>query len=93
MNSFSLPREGETVRDAVVRNMVLYKVQRDITCPVTGQVLDVRTCVALVGGPDNDDVLAVVSPDGWAQRGQALREKFPHLSAWTGDGWMEQPAS
>jgi hypothetical protein len=84
MSSFTFPRPGESVRDAVVRNMITFRVQKDIFCPVTGQVLDIRTCVAVVGGPDNDDVLAVVSPEGWQQKGDKVREAKPDITVWIG---------
>jgi len=51
-------------------------VARAIFCPVTGQVLDVRTAV-LLGSGDGQRVLAVLSPEGWAQRAGAVRAAMP----------------
>lgn len=46
------------VREQLVR----YLVQRAITCPITGDVLDVRTCAVVL---DSDgDPAAVFSPEG-----------------------------
>ena len=53
------------VRATVHRQMVRALVSRAITCPRTGDVLDVRTCVVLL---DSDgDPVAVVSQQGWRQ--------------------------
>lgn len=53
-----------TITEYVDREVVRCLVQREITCPRTGDVLDVRTCVVL---RDSDgDPVAVVSQDGWA---------------------------
>jgi hypothetical protein len=88
-----LIRPGETVRDAVIRQMTLYRIQRQIFCKHTGQVLDVRSAVALVGGPDDDDVLAVLSPDAWARipdaGKQRLRAEAGVTSVWIAG--REQP--
>lgn len=81
--SWSFPGPDETVRDAVVRNMIHYKVCRDIFCPVTGQVLDVRTVVSVVGGPDGDDVLVVMSPDAWRELGDTYSPSGP-VTIWFG---------
>ena len=52
-----------TLRAILRQNMVTGLVQRAILCPVTGQILDVRTCVVLV---DSDgDPAAVLSQDGY----------------------------
>ena len=45
--------------------LTLALVQRDITCRVTGEVLDIRTCAVLVD-PDGDPAY-VLSPEGYAQ--------------------------
>jgi hypothetical protein len=84
MSSFTFPRPGESVRDAVVRNMITFKVQKAIFCPVNGKVLDIRTCVAVVGGPDNDDVLGVMSPEGWELKGDEIRKVAPNITVWIG---------
>lgn len=46
----------ETMRDG----MVLAMVQRQIFCPQTGHVLDVRTCTVILD--KDDDPVAVYSP-------------------------------
>lgn len=82
---FDLPSEsGLDVRTCVVRAMILHTVQRSITCPIDGTVLDVDTCVAIVGGPDMDDVLGVVSPSAWVKIGPAFRAKYPTKEIWVG---------
>jgi len=54
-----------TLEDLLRRNVIVNLVQRNITCPVTGEVLDVRTCVVLL---DNDgDPRAVLSQEGWRE--------------------------
>lgn len=49
----------------VHREMTRWLVQRAITCPRTGVLLDMDTCVVLVDA--DGDPAAVVSQAGWAQ--------------------------
>jgi len=49
----------------MLREMIKWQVQRAITCPIGGQVLDVRTCIAVID--PSDDVLTVVSPETFAK--------------------------
>lgn len=49
--------------DMMRKRLVEYLVQKTIFCPVTGTVLDVRTCVVIL---DRDsDPAAVLSQRGW----------------------------
>lgn len=51
------------IEQHVDRQMVLYIVQRNIFCPVTGAVLDIRTCKWFV---DSDgDPAYVLSPEAY----------------------------
>lgn len=53
-----------TTLESIARDqMVAYLVGRVITCPVTGAVLDARTCVAFADA--DGDPACVVSPEGW----------------------------
>lgn len=46
---------GEDVETVVAREMLRYMVQRQITCPQSGRLLDVRTAVAVdVTMPDGN---------------------------------------
>jgi hypothetical protein len=49
--------------DLMRRRLVKFLVQKAIFCPVTGSVLDVRTCVVILD-KDNDPA-AVLSQQGW----------------------------
>lgn len=40
---------GVSVTDAVQREALLYAVQREITCPYSGVILDIRTAVLVEG--------------------------------------------
>lgn len=51
------------IQQEVDRQMVLHMVQRNIFCPITGEVLDIRTCKWFV---DNDgDPAYVLSPEAY----------------------------
>jgi hypothetical protein len=51
------------LQELIHRNMVKDLVRRAIWCPITGDTLDVRTCVVLLG---RDELpLKVISPRGW----------------------------
>ena len=52
-----------SLQDLLRQNVVLALVQRNITCPVTGEVLDVRTCVVLTDA--DGDPAGVLSQKGW----------------------------
>lgn len=56
----------------VRRGMVLGLVAREIICPYTGQVLDVRNCVVL-NDADGDPAF-VLSQEGWASLHQFQRD-------------------
>lgn len=79
---------GMDVRTCVVRAMIESIVIRDIFCPVSGRVLDLRTCVALVGYPEADDVVMVVDPEAWREREASVRamDAFTarNLTVWVG---------
>lgn len=65
-----------TLQTQIHREMVRGLVQKQITCTVTGDVLDVRTCIVLV---DRDgDPRHVLSPAGWKKLDQ---EKRDHLAS------------
>lgn len=51
------------VQQEVDRQMVLFIVQRNIFCPVTGAVLDVRTCKWFVDA--DGDPAYVLSPEAY----------------------------
>lgn len=52
-----------TFEQTIRQNFVKFLVQKAIFCPLTGDVLDVRTCVVIL---DKDgDPTAVISPDGY----------------------------
>jgi hypothetical protein len=49
----------------VHRQLITHLVSRAITCPRTGEVLDVRTCVVLLDA--DGDPAHVLSQQGWAE--------------------------
>lgn len=51
------------IQQEVDRRMVQYIVQRNIFCPVTGEVLDVRTCKWFVD--EDGDPAYVLSPTAY----------------------------
>ena|GEM_PF-5159611 len=57
-------RKPSDIVDVVRVEMVRGLVGRQITCAVTGEVLDYRTCVVLVD-PQTGDPVNVVSQAGW----------------------------
>jgi hypothetical protein len=61
----------DALQSRVLRECVKGKVQREITCTITGQVLDVRTVVAILD-PSADHVVMILSPDGWRQAGHRM---------------------
>ncbi len=54
------------------------EVAKLISCPVTGEVLDVRTAVGIVGS--NGNLVTVVSPEGYRQRKDALIASIPGIT-------------
>lgn len=86
---------GQDVRTCVVRTMIEHSVQRDIFCTLTGRVLDIDTCVALVGMPADDDVMIVMSPEAWASAETEVRSTRTfidnNLTVWVGR--IEQPGT
>lgn len=53
------------IENILRQNFVKYLVQKAIFCPISGDVLDVRTCVVVL---DSDgDPSAVFSPRGYRQ--------------------------
>lgn len=54
------------LQEHVQRELLRYALQRTITCPITGAVLDVRTAV-MVENSAGTAVLGVVSPEAWKQ--------------------------
>lgn len=90
---FELPSEtGQDVRTSVIRAMILYKIQRQITCNISGRVLDVDTCVAITGGPDGDDVIAVIDPQVWAETSESRRKSIITADRALWIGRVEQTA-
>lgn len=78
---------GLEPRTIVVRAGILAVVQRQMFCAVTNEVLDIGTCVAVVGGPQQDDVIGVVSPTAWAAKKDGMLgvlASHPGLSLWIG---------
>lgn len=60
-----------SLQEVVHREMVRSLVSQSITCPRTGEVLDVRTCVVLL---DRDgDPARVVSQHGWSMIDEPTR--------------------
>lgn len=51
---------GDAMRATLERNLVRYLVQRTIFCPVSGDVLDVRSCAVI--RDDDGDPVYVISP-------------------------------
>ncbi|WP_280303226.1 hypothetical protein [Nocardia abscessus] len=51
----------DPMRQMLVTKVIKYFVVQNIFDPISGKVLDVRTCAALVTG--DDDVLMVADPD------------------------------
>lgn len=54
------------------RLMVRYVVQHDVVCPVSGEILDERTCVPI---GNEKHVVAVVAPKAWASTPEELKAK------------------
>ena len=51
------------IENILRQNLVKYLVQRHMFCPISGDVLDVRTCVVIL---DSDgDPFEVISPRGY----------------------------
>ncbi len=66
-------------------------VQRTIFCPVNGKVLDVRTAVMIY--TSDGKCAAVVSPEGWAEKGALLLEKVPGATASNAKGPVAAPGA
>ena len=64
--------------DRINHEVYRYAVGKQLFCPVTNAVLDVRTAV-VVESANGEHIITVVSPEGWAERGPALLSKFPTL--------------
>lgn len=67
----SEPRKRTPLEQRVDRELIKALVQRAITCPVSGSVLDVRTCVVFRDA--DGDPSAVVSQAGYV----TLRDEHP----------------
>lgn len=66
-----------TLQTAIHRELIRGLVQKQITCQVTGKVLDHRTCVVLY---DRDgDPRYVMSPEGWEKLDQQKRDQLATL--------------
>lgn len=64
----------QDIEERMRKQLVRFLVQRNITCPATGEVLDMDTCVVLV---DSDgDPKAVLSQAGWAAMDDAHKAKL-----------------
>lgn len=71
-------------RVRTTRELVKYRVQRNIFCPITGKVLDIRTAVALFAPEDGGGFVlkTVLHPDAWPiVKGNALKN-FPTWYVW-----------
>ena len=61
-----------TIQDKMLHELVRFLVSKAITCPYSGDVLDVRTCVVING---TDGLPAVViSPAAWDAMSQDTRD-------------------
>jgi hypothetical protein len=60
-------------QDLMRKQLVLALVQRAIFCPVTHEVLDVRTCVVVLDA--DEDPTAVLSPEGYRQLTKLAKAK------------------
>lgn len=65
------------IRTVVRRNMVKYLVGKAIFCPVSGEVMDVRTCVVLIDA--EEDPIYVMSQAGWAATSAKQRETLARM--------------
>lgn len=61
-----------TIQDVIRGELVTYLVSKAITCPYTGLVLDVRTCV-VINGTDGDPAV-VISPEAYDAMTQDTRD-------------------
>ena len=53
----------DTLETLLREQMVTWLISKAITCPVSGALLDVQTCVVLVDA--DGDPARVLSPEGW----------------------------
>lgn len=77
-NGSTLRVIGDPLKGHVLRQIIRYMVSRTITCPFAGEILDYRSCVAIVTA--DDDVKSVMSPAGWLkvrENWPAVAERFP----------------
>lgn len=85
------PTTGDTLRTiddpmrrTVIGTVIRYEIARQIVCPFRGYVMDVRTCVAIIG-PD-DTVLSVMSPEGWSEVARARWDRLMAIPKYSGAG-------
>lgn len=72
------------IEEKMRKEMVRYLVQREIFCPYTGHLLDIRTCVVLVDKDGDPEI--VMAPEAWE-----VIEKSPQtLDMLTSKGYSRQ---
>lgn len=64
--------------ELIEHKMYAYLVGKQMFCPMTGKVLDIRTAVVLEH-PEGRRTLAIVSPEAWAEKEAAVRETLPDV--------------
>ncbi|MCP2341145.1 hypothetical protein [Actinomadura rupiterrae] len=69
----------------VARELLRFAVQRQIACPITGEVLDVANAV-LVDATDHGGAMVVVTGEAWDQHEQTIRAKLGGTRADVHDG-------
>jgi hypothetical protein len=69
----------DPLRLRMARQLVKYAIQRNIFCPFTGKVMDVRTAVALFAPEDDGgfDFKTVMHPDAWPTVKANALKNFP----------------
>ncbi len=76
---------SDPMRAHMTRQVIKYMCTRKITCPLSGHILDMRTCVALV--KDDGDVAYVMAPQAWAlyrSNWDAVAARFPGIGVTSG---------
>lgn len=65
------------IENMVHREFVKYLVQKNIFCPITGKVLDIRTCYAILDA--DGDPMFVVAPSAGEEIERLISEGKPAL--------------
>lgn len=69
---------ADFMRDMVTTELYRFAIGKQMFCPVTGAVLDIRTAV-IVESSDGERIITIVSPEGWEERREAVLTKSPNL--------------